>query len=112
MVDQDEVEPDMYFFALFFNEQVINAIRLHSAYLTAQKNLIAGDELAGYDDSFNMWSASMRTGLMGPHANKLFKSNGFDEQLALRITSLSECFDTTVKESDVSYKLVYEQLPK
>jgi len=111
-IDQDKVEPALYFFALFFNEQVISAIALHSAYETAQKNLNAGDELAGYSDSFSMWSASMRVGSMGRVVNVLVDSTGFDKSLALRITSLAECFDTALKESAVSYKLVYKQLPE
>jgi hypothetical protein len=81
MVNQDKVQPDkvqpaLYFFALFFNEQVASAIRLHRAYLTAQKNLNAGNMLAGYDDSFNMWAAEMRVGLMGPHANSEDRDSG------------------------------------
>jgi|GEM_PF-2635545 hypothetical protein len=117
MVNQDKVQPDkvqpaLYFFALFFNEQVASAIRLHRAYLTAQKNLNAGNMLAGYDDSFNMWAAEMRVGLMGPHVNILVESTGFDELLALRISSLTTCYDRVIIESSDSYKLVYEQLPE
>lgn len=109
-IKQDEVEPTMYFFALFFDEQVRDAIRLHSAYQTAQKNLTAGNELASYYDSSEMWIASMEVGPMVPHANILVKNSGFDDQLARRITSLTECFDAVIKKSADSYTLVFEQL--